>query len=383
MASVIPDALRWWTRACPDRVALDIEGEAVTYARPGGLDRCGGRFPGREHGVRPGRSSASRGPTRWTGASPPSGALKAGAIVTPINFRYTASEVEHLVADCSPVVVLADDAQAVKLAEVAARGHVLMVAPLDRLRALDGDGRRRSTPRWHRRTRPCSPTRAAPRANRRVSSTRTRRSSPRCSSSSSRTRRRPEEVHAPVPPAVQRGRDHPRAHAHDVASARRSWSCATSSRPGPSSSRRAPLQPHERRAGHLRAHRRSTRLRPVTTSRISRSRWSVAPGCRTRCSPPSTARAWRCGTCTAMTEVGGCGTRAPARRRPPLARALRRRLDLYRGEDRAARRHGLRPGGAGRDRHAGPRDDGPLLEQPRGDGRDASSTAGCAPATSA
>ena len=76
-----------------------------------------------EHGVRPGAVVGVAGANSVDWCIAALGALKAGAIVTPINFRYTASEVEHLVDDCSPVLVLADDAQAAKLAEVAARGH--------------------------------------------------------------------------------------------------------------------------------------------------------------------------------------------------------------------------------------------------------------------
>src|SRR5918998_1266097 len=103
MAQVITDALRWWQRAQPERIALDVEGEEVTYEELGRwTDRVAHALAAR-HGVVPGDVGvAGVNPMEWCIAA--LGALKWGAIVTPINSRYTVREVDRLVLDCSPKV---------------------------------------------------------------------------------------------------------------------------------------------------------------------------------------------------------------------------------------------------------------------------------------
>ena len=88
------------------------------------------------HGVEPGTVVALAGANSLEWCVAALSVIKAGAILTPVNFRYTVPEITYLVADCTPSVVLADEAEAVKLAEVAAAGHPFELVPLASLREL-------------------------------------------------------------------------------------------------------------------------------------------------------------------------------------------------------------------------------------------------------
>ena len=136
MALVITDALRWWVRAQPERIALDVEGEEVSYGDLGQWTDRVAHHLATEHGVSPGDVVAVAGvnSTDWCIAA--LGAIKAGAILTPINYRYTVSEVDHLVQDCSPRVVIADEQESPKIEEVAGRGRSLEIVPIKVVRDL-------------------------------------------------------------------------------------------------------------------------------------------------------------------------------------------------------------------------------------------------------
>jgi fatty-acyl-CoA synthase len=136
MALIITDALRWWVRAQPERVALDVEGEEVTYGELGEwTDRVADHLTA-EHGVTPGDVVAVAGVNSMDWCIAALGAIKAGAILTPINYRYTVSEVDHLVEDCSPRVVIADEQEAPKIEGVAARGRSFELVPMKVVRDL-------------------------------------------------------------------------------------------------------------------------------------------------------------------------------------------------------------------------------------------------------
>jgi fatty-acyl-CoA synthase len=139
MATVIMDALRWWTRACPERIALDVEGARVSYEHLGRWTDGVAQYLATDLGVRPGDVVAVAGANTLEWCIAALGALKSGAVVTPINYRYTVTEVDHLVVDCSPTVVFADEAQASKLHQVAERGREVRVVPLDTVLTVKWD----------------------------------------------------------------------------------------------------------------------------------------------------------------------------------------------------------------------------------------------------
>ncbi|WP_116997180.1 class I adenylate-forming enzyme family protein [Desertimonas flava] len=135
MAELITDALDWWTRALPDRVALDVEGTELTYRDLGAWSDRVARGLIDEHGISIGDVVAIAGYNSLEWCVAAIGVMKAGAIVTPVNFRYTVSEVEYLARDCTPAAVVADETEAVKFAELAARGIDIPVVPTSWIRA--------------------------------------------------------------------------------------------------------------------------------------------------------------------------------------------------------------------------------------------------------
>lgn len=134
MAALITDAIDWWTRALPERVALDVEGEELTYRDLGQWSDRVARGLIDEHGVGVGDVVAIAGHNSLEWCVAAIGILKTGAIATPVNFRYTVSEVEYLARDCSPKIVVADEPEAGKFAAVAERGVDVPVVPMSWVR---------------------------------------------------------------------------------------------------------------------------------------------------------------------------------------------------------------------------------------------------------
>lgn len=130
MAELIIDALDWWTRALPDRVALDVEGDELTYRDLGDWSDRVARGLIDDHGVAVGDVVAIAGHNSLEWCVAAIAVMKTGAIVTPVNFRYTVSEVAYLARDCAPKVVIADDTEAAKFAELATRGVEIPVVPM-------------------------------------------------------------------------------------------------------------------------------------------------------------------------------------------------------------------------------------------------------------
>ena len=93
MAQTIPNAIDWWVRARPDGVAFDVEGEEVTYGDLGAWsDRVARRLID-DHAIAPGDVVGIAGLNSLDWCVAAVAAIKAGAITTPINYRYTASEI--------------------------------------------------------------------------------------------------------------------------------------------------------------------------------------------------------------------------------------------------------------------------------------------------
>src|SRR5690606_36060299 len=97
MATLIPHALAWWKRALPERVALDVGGEELTYRELGDWSRRVAAGLVDEHGVGPGDVVALAGHNSLEWCVAAIAVLGTGAVLTPVNFRWTVSELEHLV----------------------------------------------------------------------------------------------------------------------------------------------------------------------------------------------------------------------------------------------------------------------------------------------
>lgn len=108
MSGTVIDALTFWARTAPDRVAIDFNGDLVTY---GALARWADGVG--QHLLRRGVRPADR--VSLVGANSPDwcaaalGALKIGAIVAPLNHRMVAPELAALIEDCQPKVVVVDE----------------------------------------------------------------------------------------------------------------------------------------------------------------------------------------------------------------------------------------------------------------------------------
>ena len=153
MSKVIADALRWWVRAQPERIALDVDGEQVSYGDLGAwTDRVAHHLVAVQ-GVQPGDVVAVAGLNSVDWCIAALGASKAGAIVTPVNYRYTAREVDHLMADCSPAVVLADDHEMQKVTAVVEGGRDTKVLPM----AVVGELRHADPVSFHAEMAPSDP----------------------------------------------------------------------------------------------------------------------------------------------------------------------------------------------------------------------------------
>ena len=131
MAKLLTDAIRWWERSLPERAAVVCEGEQVTYRELGSWTDGVARWLLTEGGLAPGDVVAIAGYNL--------GAVKAGAVVAPFNYRYTASELGHLVEDATPLLVFADEQQAEKLRPASAGSAPFTLVPLSQVRQYRTD----------------------------------------------------------------------------------------------------------------------------------------------------------------------------------------------------------------------------------------------------
>lgn len=126
----ISSAIEWWSKTLPSQVALSIGSDRITYAA---LQDTSERIAalliaqGVERGDRVGVCSANS--TEYCLLI--FGILRAGAVVSPLNSRYTPHEIAELVDDLGPRIVFADAERARKFA-----GINVTVAPIEEIRTL-------------------------------------------------------------------------------------------------------------------------------------------------------------------------------------------------------------------------------------------------------
>jgi fatty-acyl-CoA synthase len=108
MSFTVSRALKWWAWDKPDRVALNYEGEIVTYAD---LYAWALRVAGwlREEGVRPGNRVMMVGENSLEYAVLIVATMLAGAISAPVTFRSSERELCRLLDLLSPALLVSDD----------------------------------------------------------------------------------------------------------------------------------------------------------------------------------------------------------------------------------------------------------------------------------
>ncbi|MFV0644295.1 MAG: class I adenylate-forming enzyme family protein [Sphingomonadaceae bacterium] len=116
----LTSALQWWAKSRPDTVAISLAGETVTYSEwVPWIERVAARLE--ELGVKPGERINTCGANSLEYCTLTFAAMRAGAIIAPLNTRYTDYELCEIVADHSPSLIFADEDQAGKFAAVDVR----------------------------------------------------------------------------------------------------------------------------------------------------------------------------------------------------------------------------------------------------------------------
>ena len=106
MAQTLCDALAWWARMQPEAPAVVLNGETLTYGHfKAWSDRIANHLI--SLGVKPGDRVGICSLNSHAYCALIMGAIRAGAIVSPINFRFTVREIADLTSTTEPKVVFA------------------------------------------------------------------------------------------------------------------------------------------------------------------------------------------------------------------------------------------------------------------------------------
>ncbi|NMO91636.1 class I adenylate-forming enzyme family protein [Actinomycetospora sp. TBRC 11914] len=146
MTELVTDGLAAWAIQAPDRNAVVFDGhDAVTYRD---LDRWtdAAAQAHRRSGLAPGDRIGILGDNSLEWIVAAIGALKLGAVVVPLNSRFTADELRYLLEDSGATHVLSDEAHR-EVAETAAGGTGAATAGLASFTALRGEEAPERVPR--------------------------------------------------------------------------------------------------------------------------------------------------------------------------------------------------------------------------------------------
>lgn len=107
MAQTLCDALAWWARMQPEAPAVVLDGKALTYGRfKDWSDRIADHLLAL--GIQPGDRVGICALNSHTYCALIMGAIRIGAIVSPINFRFTVREIVDLTSTTEPKLVFAE-----------------------------------------------------------------------------------------------------------------------------------------------------------------------------------------------------------------------------------------------------------------------------------
>jgi fatty-acyl-CoA synthase len=119
MAQTLSSAQAWWARMRPDQPAIVLAGDELTYrAYKDWSDRVAAMLIA--DGLAPGDRVAICSTNSLAYCALIMGIIRAGGIVSPVNFRYTAREIAELCETTSPVMAFAAPDHT---AQMAAAGH--------------------------------------------------------------------------------------------------------------------------------------------------------------------------------------------------------------------------------------------------------------------
>jgi fatty-acyl-CoA synthase len=137
MTAQVTDPISWWAREMPDERAIVCGEDAVSYAElDGWISRVAARYA--ERGIEVGDRIGVIGPNSLQWCVAALGAIRAGAILVPLNMRLVADELADLVEGSTPSLVVAEATLTATMEGVAGRGHPFELADLsfvDELRA--------------------------------------------------------------------------------------------------------------------------------------------------------------------------------------------------------------------------------------------------------
>ncbi len=115
MTQTISNALAWWARMRGDQAAVVLAGESLTYAEyKDWSDRVAAMLI--SNGVRPGDRIGVCSANSLAYVALIMGTIRAGAIVSPVNFRYTSREIAELCETTEPKLSFAAPDQSRKMA---------------------------------------------------------------------------------------------------------------------------------------------------------------------------------------------------------------------------------------------------------------------------
>lgn len=132
MAQTLPGAIAWWARMRPDQPAIVLNGEALSYAQYKDWSDRVAAFLIAE-GLKPGDRVAVCDVNSLTYCALILGIIRAGGIVSPVNFRYTTREIAELCESTEPRLSFAGPDFADKM-----HAAGLNVRPIAEIAALRG-----------------------------------------------------------------------------------------------------------------------------------------------------------------------------------------------------------------------------------------------------
>ena len=107
MAQTLPGALDWWARMRPDAAAVVLAGDRLSYARyKAWSDRVAAMLEA--DGLEPGDRVAIVSHNSLAYCALIMGVIRAGGIVSPVNFRYTPREIREIERHHRLAVVIED-----------------------------------------------------------------------------------------------------------------------------------------------------------------------------------------------------------------------------------------------------------------------------------
>lgn len=109
MSATVTSALAWWARTRSDATAIVLDEDSLTYGELGAWSsRIAEHL--RAEGVQPGDRVGLMAPNSLPWPAAALGAIKAGAVLVPLNPRFKPAELRKVLDDAGAVAVVAEDA---------------------------------------------------------------------------------------------------------------------------------------------------------------------------------------------------------------------------------------------------------------------------------